>query len=228
MDLGALGGSLVSSAANIFMQERANEANKAAASKQQRFQNMMSSTAHQREVKDLRDAGLNPVLSAGSGGASSPSGAMSTAGAARIDDLGETVRASKIASLERDNLKADSKLKKASSASAVAAAENSRASAAAQRQSALESKARTLNQLQQNDLLRQEAESRENELKVIRDNPWIPKARSFMDLIGHGLGNVTDALNIGKLFVPKGQRRTQTRETIKDGVKYRDTTDYID
>lgn len=40
------------------------------------FQNYMSSTSHQREVKDLVSAGLNPVLSANHGGASTPSGAM--------------------------------------------------------------------------------------------------------------------------------------------------------
>lgn len=42
------------------------------------YQERLSNTSHRREVDDLRDAGLNPILSAAGSGASTPSGSMAS------------------------------------------------------------------------------------------------------------------------------------------------------
>lgn len=70
-----IGGALLAGGASLVGGMINNASSAEQAHRNREFQQKMSSTAHQREVEDLRKAGLNPMLSA-HGGASSPSGAV--------------------------------------------------------------------------------------------------------------------------------------------------------
>lgn len=66
-------GSIISGIFGDQSQKRANRANINLSREERDWEERMSNTAHQREVADLKAAGLNPTLSAGGAGASTPS-----------------------------------------------------------------------------------------------------------------------------------------------------------
>lgn len=69
---------LVSGVATFFGGQAANKTNKQIAANQQAFQAEMSNTSYQRGMADMEAAGLNPLLAAQVGGATTPNGATAT------------------------------------------------------------------------------------------------------------------------------------------------------
>lgn len=73
--ISGLGGSIITGGASLLGSALTNTANSAQAQRQMDFQSDMSGTSYQRAVADMKAAGINPMLAAQLGGASTPAGA---------------------------------------------------------------------------------------------------------------------------------------------------------
>ena len=88
-----------------FAQEDQQQFNAQQAQLNRDFQQMMSSSAHQRQVTDLRKAGLNPILSVNSGAATPSGSAASSAISSGAGDAANIVK--DLMNLSRDKAKTE-------------------------------------------------------------------------------------------------------------------------
>lgn len=96
--LGSLAGGLFgyfgqqsANATNTMLASNATDFNREQAALNRDFQERMSNTAWQRGIADMRAAGINPILAASRGGASSPGGDSASASLATVGNSGQFV-----------------------------------------------------------------------------------------------------------------------------------------
>lgn len=208
--LGFLGG-IMQNTANKDAQQSANEASARLAAENRQWQEMMSNTAHQRNVRDLKAAGLNPILSATQGGASSPSGGAASAGAARMENaIGSGVSSAKDAlalDLQLKSLQGDLALKDASVVAQAAGAAQSVSSAKKIDQETVGAKLDNIGKRQDLPARQKEAQLR----SVTAD--WNKSAAGYDAIMNRGLQAVGGlASSIGRIF--RGGSKTRDLDNL--------------
>ena len=178
--LAAGGMQMAETAYSAYSANRANQKMRDMAGDQMVFQERMSSTAHQREVADLKAAGLNPILSANRG-ASSPAGASGgvvTPDASGIGDAATSAMEARRLRKEVEAVESQNALNKATAKYQAAAAVN-------QGQQAATAAAQARKLSQEERIIRNDAEVSDAEKgSRLQTAPFRP----YLDAIGKALG----------------------------------------
>lgn len=111
--IGAVAGSVIGGAFDVFGQNSANAANRSMMNEANQFNAQQFATRYQTTVKDLEAAGLNPMLAYGQGGGSPPSAvpiAMQTNAYQRAGDYAQKAIGAANTAVQTDLAKTQEKL----------------------------------------------------------------------------------------------------------------------
>lgn len=160
--------------------------NKLEARKNRAFQRYMSNSAVARQVSDMRSAGINPILAARYGGASSPGGSTATAGSvppgaqASIEDsTGKGIaaglaarsdsRGARMATQQMDNMKAQESLTKETAKEMMMRVEQTKANTAKSRAEAVKVTNEALESLERTENLKVRREQQFQEIERMEE-----------------------------------------------------------